>query len=509
MRKFYVTTPIYYPNSKLHIGHAYTTTMADYIARYKKNNNYEVFFLTGSDEHGQKIADSASSHGKQPKEYVDEIVKSFKDLWTNLGVEYSQFIRTTDERHMHYVQNVFQKLYDKGYIYKGEYQGYYCKPDEAFFTKTQLVDGKCPTCGREVQYVSEDSYFLKVTAFKDFITEALKHKNILIPQHRTTELINSFIENGFTDLSITRTNFSWGVPIPKAIADKHNDGKHHVIYVWFDAFLNYLSAFTYNNSKWNLEQVWGKNSDVEILQLVGKEITRFHSIYLPIVLEMLGLKSNFCLAHGFILSGEEKMSKSLGNVIDPNALIEKHGRDALRWYLMHNIHTGNDGTFTDDLFKASINGSLVNKYSNLVNRTSTIVHKSFNSIVPAKKVVVAEEKALFTQLDAFEKRFHEEMNSYKFSDSTKTLMEYADALNKFIDTTTPWSKSEEEKASIMNILVNRIARLNLLLNPILIDSTQKFFASLNMTMKDVLHYPYKDYANTEMEKIDFLFTRIQ
>lgn len=501
-KKFYVTTPIYYPNDKLHIGHAYTTTLADYINRYKKLQGYKAMFLTGSDEHGQKIADKAVESRKDTLTYVTEIIETFKNLWVELGINYDIFIRTTDVKHQDYVRNSFTELFEKDFIYKGEYTGLYCKSDEAYFTKTQLTDeGKCPECGKEVIELSEESYFLRISDFRDWIKDRLKNSKILLPAHRVNELVNNFVEE-LKDLSVTRTSFDWGIKI--------NEDEKHVIYVWLDALQNYISALNYEESLFTVDEVWNKNSDVELLQLVGKEITRFHCIYWPIMLEMKGYREPRVLAHGWLVSDDgDKMSKSKGNVVDPIELINLYGKDALRFYLTNNIITGEDGKFSQDLLEETINGLLVNKYSNLVARTDSMVKKYFEGIVPNNSINFEPTNTLKEKLNLIKNNYFTAMDEYKFSDSTRLLISYVEELNGYIDITEPWKAEGEELKTILNTLVNEIYNITLLLSSLLIDSSNKVFEWLGKDDNQLFTELDTDFAGTKLNEVEHLFSRIE
>ncbi len=501
-KKFYVSTPIYYPNAKLHIGHAYTTTLADYINRYKKFRGYETYFVTGSDEHGQKLETEAKKNNEDPLTFVTRITQTFINLWKDLGIDYDHFIRTTDKEHELYVQNNFSKLFKKDFIYKSYYEGWYCQSDEAFFTEIQLSgEHRCPACNKDVEWIKEESYFLKIAEFKDFIQDKLENTSLLIPSYRVIELINNFV-NDLQDLSITRTSFDWGIKI--------NEDQKHVVYVWLDALQNYLSTLTYKNSPWTVDEVWAKDSDVEILQLVGKEITRFHAIYWPIILEMLGYREPKILAHGWLVSDDgEKMSKSIGNVVDPLELIKLFGRDPLRFYLVNNIVTGDDGRFSLNLLKESINGILVNKYSNLVFRTNIMIQKYFKGIVPKKGKATKLEIDLKKQLDGFKNEYFNLMDHYEFSKATKLLINYVEELNKYIDLSTPWKKvGDEYLETILNFLTTEIFNVTSLLGLILIDSADCVYNWLSFTgiptEKDWDH----DFSGTKLKYIGYLFTRL-
>lgn len=500
-KKIFISTPIYYPNDKLHIGHAYTTVLADYIARYKKLKGYDVFFLTGSDEHGQKIEDKAKEEKQETLEFVTNIIENFKTLWNKLGINYDSFIRTTDKEHEFFVANTFKKLQDLNLIYKGKYQGWYCKSDESFFTESQLTkEFKCPECNREVKKITEESYFLKISQFKDWIEKTLLEDEILFPKTRVNELISNFVKD-LQDLSITRTSFTWGIPV---IGDEK-----HVIYVWLDALLNYISALTYKNSKWSPEEVWSLDSETEILQLVGKEITRFHSIYWPIILKMLNYKKPKVLAHGWIVNHDgSKMSKSKGDVIDPIDLIEKYGRDSIRFYLVNNIITGEDGKFSNNLLTENTNGILVNKFSNLVSRTNSMVNKYFDGVVPQSDLLTDKELKLNKETLNLQTKYDEEMNNYKFSNSSKTLLKYISLLNDYIDETVPWKIEDKKRlGTVLNILITKIFNSAILLSPILIDSTEKISIWLNKELLiENINYDFRGY---KLPKIKHLFERIE
>ncbi len=499
-KKFYVTTPIYYPNDKLHIGHAYTTTLADYINRYKKMQGYETMFLTGSDEHGQKIGDKASEAGMEPLPFVTNIIEGFKNLWSELEIDYDIFIRTTDERHKNYVRESFTELFEKEFIYKSTYTGLYCKSDEAYFTETQAKDNICPECGKELTTLSEESYFLKIKEFKDWIKDRLLNSDIIKPKHRATELINNFV-NELQDLSVTRTSFDWGIKI--------NEDEKHVIYVWLDALQNYISALTFEESKFTVDEVWKEDSEVELLQLVGKEITRFHCIYWPIILKMKNMREPKVLAHGWLVTDDgDKMSKSKGNVVDPIKLIELYGSDAVKFYLTNNIVTGEDGKFSQTLLEEMINGLLVNKYSNLVARTDAMVKKYFDGIVPSAKTDLESTKELKEKLSTLKNEYIIAMDEHKFSDSTKKLIKYVEEINGYIDITAPWKAEGEELENILNTLVNEIYNITTLLSPLLTTTYKKVYNWLDYKEKPTISGLDKDFANVKLNDIEHLFIRI-
>lgn len=500
-KKFYVTTPIYYPNDKLHIGHAYTTTLADYIAKYKKMHGYKTMFLTGSDEHGQKISDKANEVGMEPLPFVTNIINGFKNLWKELNIDYDLFIRTTDEIHKEYVANSFTEFLKQGYIYKSEYTDLYCKSDEAYFTKTQAPDGICPECGKKLELLSEESYFLKITEFKDWIKEKLENSDLLTPKHRVTELVNNFV-NELQDLSISRTSFDWGIKI--------KEDEAHVIYVWLDALQNYISALNYPESKFSIDEVWNKNSDVELLQLVGKEITRFHCIYWPIMLKMKGYREPKILAHGWLVSDDgDKMSKTKGNVVDPIELINLYGSDAVKFYLTNNIVTGEDGKFSQELLEEMINGLLTNKYSNLVARTDAMVKKYFDGVVPENNIDHKETTELKNRLNNIRDDYFKTMDKYKFSDSTKLLINYVEELNGYIDITEPWKAEGKNLAAILNTLINEIFNITTKLSSLLTESYKKVYNWLDYKEEPNFKDLDKDFKGTKLKEIEHLFKRIE
>lgn len=500
--KFFVTTPIYYPNSNLHIGHAYSTLIADILKRYKKLQGYETFFLTGSDEHGQKIEDTAKSKNIDPKNFVDEIIINFKILWKLLDIDYDHFIRTTDKEHINYVQNNFSILEKKGHIYKGEYEGLYCKFDETFYPQNQVKNNECPECKRKLISLKEESYFLKVNNYKEWIKNELLTTDLLWPKYRTNELINNFVNN-LQDLSITRKSITWGIKVK-------NDNSH-IIYVWLDALQNYLSTFTYKNKPWKIEEVWGKNSKTEIIQIVGKEITRFHGIYWPIILNMLDYKNPKILAHGWIVSESgDKMSKSLNNVIDPIKVIKKYGSDVVRFFLIYSIQIGEDGKFSEDNLVNVFNGILVNKYSNLVNRTISMIQKYCEGVVPSQGTnIIKIDKNLDFQLKNLIEKYHENFSNNNLTQALKIAIIYIEELNKFIDTQKPWNINDEKVlATILNYLIKNIWNSAILLSPFLVKATleiEVIFDKKITSFKD-LNFDFKN-LNLNSRSNSFLFTK--
>ncbi len=497
IKRTYITTPIYYPNANLHVGHAYTTTLADVLARFRKLEGKEVFFITGSDEHGQKLFDKAKEANQEVFTYVTNIVENFKNLWKKLDIKYDLFIRTTDEIHKSNVQKVFQSLYEKGLIYKGIYSGFYCKSDESYFTEKQLKEHKCPECGKDVEKFEEESFFLKVSAFKEWISNTLKNDDILFPHFRVNELMNNFIDD-LEDLSISRKNFTWGIKVP-------NDD-NYVIYVWFDALLNYLSTFNYPESPFALSD-WNKD-DTEIVQFLGKEIIRFHAIYWPIILKEVDLKMPKLLAHGWLVVDGQKMSKSIGNVVDPIEIIDTFGSDALRFYLVKNISFGNDGKFSIEGLIDNFNGILVNKYSNLINRTFSMNAKYFNKIVPNASISMNQTILLDKELNEIQNEILLKMEKYNFNSYVDLVINYLDKLNLYIDQTTPWLEKDENKLKeIIWYLVNRIYSITLLLNPLI---PQKTNLVLDIFEKE---HSFKNLfiniSNFELETSLILFERIK
>ncbi|MFP4017149.1 MAG: methionine--tRNA ligase [Halanaerobiales bacterium] len=508
---FYVTTPIYYPSDRLHIGHAYTTVAADTIAKYKAMQGFDTMFLTGSDEHGQKIQRKAAEAGKEPKEYVDEIVATFKSLWERLGVKYDYFIRTTEDRHEKVVQEIFKELYDKGDIYKGKYEGWYCTPCETFWTDRQLddeEDGKvCPDCGREVEWVEEASYFFKMSKYADRLLEHIKNNPEFIqPETRRNEMI-SFIEQGLDDLSVSRTTFDWGVPVP------FDD--EHVIYVWIDALSNYITAIGYNTDTDNYQKYWPAD-----LHLVGKDILRFHTIIWPIILMALNQPlPEKVFGHGWLLSKSGKMSKSKGNVVDPNVLIDDFGIDPIRYYLLREVAFGTDGTYSTEALIQRINSDLANDLGNLLNRTISMVDQYFDGIIPEPGPEENVDDDLKRCALEAVSRVEENMEKLKYTVALEELWNFVRRTNKYIDQTTPWilGRDESKKDRLGTILYNLAEALRIIagvLKPFMVETPYQMGQQLGMK-QEIMDMKWEDLtiwgrvkAGIKVNKAEPIFPRI-
>jgi len=499
--KFYITTPIYYPSANFHIGHCYTTIIADAIARFKRLKGYDVFFQTGTDEHGQKIENKAKESGVSPKEYVDKIVENAKDLWKSLDISYDYFIRTTDHKHEVAVQNIFRKLYEKGDIYKGEYKGLYCTPCESFWTKTQLIDGKCPDCGREVKEVSEEAYFFKLSKYQDRLVKYIEsHPDFIQPISRKNEMINNFITPGLEDLCVSRTSFKWGIPVD--FDDKH------VIYVWIDALSNYITSLGYgSNDENNFKKYWPAD-----LHLVGKEIVRFHTIIWPIMLMALELPlPKQVFGHGWLVIDGGKISKSSGNYKDPREYIDAFGVDAVRYFVLREVPFGSDGSFSEDALVTRTNGDLANILGNLVQRTISMGNKYFDGKISNKKMFEDIDKEFINSINSLDRIVTNFMDTYHVSDAISEIFNVLRASNKYIDETTPWilAKEEQSKERLETVLYNLLESIRVcgcLLEPFMPHTSDQILTQLNTQNRDLSYIEDSSYVLSAPEP---LFRRIE
>ena len=478
-KKFYITTPIYYPSDKLHIGHTYCTVATDAMARYKRLQGCKVMFLTGTDEHGQKIELKAKEAGVTPQQFVDNIVegpKGVKDLWKLMNISYDRFIRTTDDYHVSAIQKIFKKMYDKGDIYKGAYKGKYCTPCESFWTESQLVNGCCPDCGRPVVDAEEEAYFFRLSKYADKVRDLLVNTDFLLPRSRVNEMVHNFIDPGLDDLCVSRTSFKWGVPV--------DFDPNHVVYVWIDALFNYTTALGFMNDRY-------PDSDYQTfcpadVPFIGKEIVRFHSIIWPAMLMSMDMPlPKHVYGHGWLLLDGGKMSKSKGNVVDPYLLAERYSADALRYFLLRDFPFGSDGNFSNELLINRINMDLANDLGNLLSRTTAMADKYFGGTLPENQAAGPEDDALLDKAKGLRARYEADMEAYAFQNALADVFEVIDAANKYIDATAPWvlAKSEESKPRLARVLYNLAETLRIctvLLQPFMPETCGKIFAQLGV-----------------------------
>ena len=506
--KYYISTAIAYASSKPHIGNTYEIVLADVIARYKRLCGYDVYFQTGTDEHGQKIEEKAINEGVNPQDYVDDKSKTIKEIWDIMNTSYDKFVRTTDEHHKKIVAEIFKKLYDQGDIYLGEYKGLYCTPCESFWTESQLVDGRCPDCGREVSEATEEAYFFKMSKYSKWLEEYIdKHPDFILPEARKNEIMNNFIKPGLQDLCVSRTGFKWGIPV--SFNDKH------VIYVWIDALSNYITFLGYNpNGENSLEYKKYWPADVH---LIGKDILRFHTIYWPIMLHALNVDlPKQIFGHPWMLFGNDKMSKSKGNIVYADDLVEKYGVDAVRFYMIHEMPFASDGVYTEDLLIDTINSNLANVLGNLVNRTIGMANKYFSGVIEDSKVVEEVDNDLKNSILLLNEDIEEDIKKFRIADSLEKIIEAYRRCNKYIDETMPWvlAKDDSKQGRLKTVLYNLVEAIRIItvyLQAYLPETAEKIFTQINTDIKDynsTLQFGYY-ISGTKVNTPEVLFKRIE
>lgn len=507
-KKYYISTAIAYTSSKPHIGNTYEIVLADAIARYKRLDGYDVYFQTGTDEHGQKIEDKAKEAGMNPQEYVDGVAGQIKDIWDLMNTSYDKFVRTSDPGHKEKVQKIFKRLYEQGDIYKSEYKGLYCTPCESFWTESQLVDGKCPDCGRDVNEATEEAYFLRISKYSKWLEEYIEcHPNFIEPESRKNEIMNNFIKPGLQDLCVSRTSFKWGVPV--SFDDKH------VVYVWIDALSNYITFLGYDpdvNHSDEFNKYWPCN-----VHLIGKDILRFHTIYWPIMLHLLDLPlPEKIFGHPWLLFGTDKMSKSRGNIVYADDLVEEFGVDAIRFYMLHEMPFASDGNFTRELLVDAINGNLANVLGNLVNRTIGMANKYFDGVIENRNVNEDIDTEFKDYLVSRKSAIDEKMNNLRVADALEEVIDIFRRCNKYIDETMPWvlAKDETKKDRLATVLYNLIEGIRIgtvLLRAFMPETSDKIFYQINTELKefDTINEFGGYISGTKVNKPEVLFQRIE